>query len=99
VLLALGLAASAVIAAAPPHGGVASSGAITRTSALGGPVAANGAMNRPLGGFPSAGPRNFRTVARPAAPRVYPYGYAWYAPGYYSPGYFSGADDSYYGAA
>src|ERR1035441_7261208 len=101
LFLAFGLAfagALGVMTAAPPHGGSGGSGAITRTGALGGPVAANGAMSHPLGGFPSTGSRNFRGVAKPSVPRVYPYGYAWYLPSY-SPSYFSGGDDSYYGAA
>ena len=99
LFLAFGLAfagAIGIMTAASPHGsgGAGSSGAITRTSALGGPVAANGAMSHPLGGFPSTVSRNFRGVAKPAVTRVYPYGYAWYVPGYSYLG-----DDSYYGAA
>lgn len=92
--LAFGLAFAGVIAAAPPHAAVANSGAITRTSALGGPVAANGALGRPLGGFPSTVSRNFRGVAKPAGPRVFPYAYSWYVPSY---SYWG--DDSSYGAA
>jgi hypothetical protein len=92
LFLAFGLAFVVVAVAAPPHAG--GSGAITRTSALGGPVAANGAMSHPLGGFPSTGSRNFRGAAKPAAPRVYPYGYA-----YYVPSYSYGGDDSYYATA
>jgi hypothetical protein len=100
LFLAIGLAlagTTGAMLAAPPNT------ASTRTGALGGPLAANGAMSHPLGGFPSTVSRNFRGVAKPAAPRVYPYGvypygYAWYVPGY-SAGYSAWGDDSYYGAA
>jgi len=93
LFLAFGLAfagAIGVVAAAPPNGGAAN----TRTSALGGSAVANGAMSRPLGGFSSTASRNSRVVAKPVAPRVYPYAYAWYVPGYSYLG-----DDSSYGAA
>jgi hypothetical protein len=96
LFLAFGLVlagATGVIAAAPPHGSGAGAGAGTRTSALGGPAAGNGAMSHPLGGFPSTGPRNFHGVARPAVPRVYPYALSWYVPSY---SYWG--DDSSYGA-
>jgi hypothetical protein len=100
LFLAFGLAlagasgATHAMLAAPAHGGgLVNSGAITRTTALGGPAAANGARTYPLGGVSSAGPRNFRGIGRPPAPRVYPYGYSWYVPNYYNWG-----DDSYYSA-
>jgi hypothetical protein len=100
LLLAFGLAFAtasgathAMLAAPARGGGIVNSGAITRTSALGGPAAANGAMSHPLGGVSSTGPRNFRGIARPGAPRVYPSGYSWYVPSYTNWG-----DDSYYGA-
>jgi hypothetical protein len=89
LFLAFGLVFAGGMIAAPAHGG----GANTRTSALGGPVAPNGAMSHPLGGFVSTGPRNFRGVAKSTRPRVYPYGYAWYVPSY-----SSWSDDSYYDA-
>ena len=101
LLLAFGLAvagasgATHAMLAAPARGtGIINSGAITRTTALGGPAAANGARTFPLGGVSSNGPRNFRGIAKPGVPRVYPYGYSWYVPNYYNWG-----DDSYYGAA
>lgn len=89
LFLAFGLAFAGAMVAAPVRGG----GANTRTSALGGPTAATGAMSHPLGGITSTGNRNFRGVAKPARPRVYPYGYSWYVPSYSSWG-----DDSFYGA-
>jgi hypothetical protein len=94
LFLAFGLAfvgAIGVMTAAPARGGGA--GANTRTSALGGPLV-NGAVSHPLGGFPSTGSRNIRGVAKSAVPRVYPYGFSWYVPGYSYLG-----DDSSYGAA
>ena len=100
LFLAFGLALAgatggAMLAGSAHTSGIINSGAITRTSALGGPAAANGAMSHPLGGVSSAGPRNFRGgIARPPSPRVYPYGYSWYVPNYYN-----WSDDSYYGAA
>ncbi len=51
-------------------------------------------MSHPLGGFISTVPRNFHNGAKPAIPRVYPYAYAWYVPGYSYVG-----DDSYSGTA
>ena len=83
--------------AAAQHGG--------RSSALGGRLAPSGAMNRPLGGFPTPSPgigvnRGFggAGLRRGIYPYAYsPYGYSPYAYSYYVPGYFDDLDSgSYY---
>ena len=85
-----GLALVIAAAGAGPHGGVGIASNGGRTGALGGAVAAHGALTRPLGGFAQpAVSRTFRSGAR-----TYPYAYSWYVPSYYAWG-----DNSYYSDA